>query len=82
MFGVLAWTDDILTTKIGISLKKRSHPSSPINLSFPLPLVGGLEGRPKHLRTLIKQVLKNLSLQPSPRVLWVEGTWLTGHRLG
>jgi hypothetical protein len=35
----------------------------PINLSFPLPLEGGgIKGRLKCLRTLIKISLKNLSL--------------------
>jgi hypothetical protein len=54
VFGV--WTANILTVKIGISPKNYffytgPQPPFPINL---LSLVGDLEGRLKHLRTLIK----------------------------
>ena len=52
-------TADILTLKIRIVTKNyfstSPHPLCPVSLSFPLPLLGGgLEGRLKHLRTLIK----------------------------
>lgn len=54
---ILNWTD-ILTTKVGIAPKNYfetyKNPLFPINLSSPLPLVGGIEGRLKNLRTLNK----------------------------
>jgi hypothetical protein len=55
---VLNWTAGILRTKCGIAPRNYfqtgpQHPF-PINLLFFLPLVGGLEGRLKTLRTLNK----------------------------
>jgi hypothetical protein len=43
------------------TISKQVHiPFCPLNLSFPLPLVGGgLEGRLKHLRTLTKVGFEN-----------------------
>lgn len=43
-----------------------------------------MEGSLKRLRTLIKQVLKTLSLQPSPSVLWVKepGSQVPSHQTG
>ena len=53
------WTADFQTTQTGVApknLSKQVH--FPCILSFPLPLVGGgLQGRLKHLRTIIKSRL-------------------------
>jgi hypothetical protein len=57
MFGILDWTAEILTTKIVSPQRTTSKhvytPPCSIKHLSP-PLVGGLEGRSKHLRTLIK----------------------------
>ena len=66
MFGVCYQTA-ILTRNSGMAPKNYSTVPQllfPINLLFPLPQVGGLEGRLKHSRTLNKIGMKrNLSLQ-------------------
>jgi hypothetical protein len=58
MLNVLYWTADILTKKIGIAPQNYfctgPHPPLPINHLPPLPLVGGISGRLKHLKPLLK----------------------------
>lgn len=63
MFGVCYWTETagILTTKIKITPKElflNSSTTPSINLLSLLPLVGGIKGRLKHLRTLTKTGFK------------------------
>jgi hypothetical protein len=54
VFDVLAWMTDILTMKIRFAPSNYLKAGSQSPFLFPLPLVDGLEGRLKNLRTLLK----------------------------
>lgn len=73
-FELDCWYPDTteLTTEIGIAPKNHfqtgSHPLVLFTIFSPLPLDSGLEEGSKCLRTLLKKVLKNLSLQAGTTV--------------
>ena len=71
---------DFQTRQMGVVSKDHFENRSNLSriLSFLLPLVdGGLKGRLKHLRTIIKSRIKKLNLQQSVVCGWESGPQAT-----